>query len=88
MTHVLIWRNEARQALSRLREADPAGARAVLDAVRALAVEPCPATSRPLGGAGVRRLLLGDVRVTYAVDEDHLAVHVYLVGQVPPRRRR
>ena len=88
MTYVLIWRNEARQALSRLRAADPAGARVVLDAVRALAVDPCPAASRQLGNSGFRRLLLGDLRVTYDVDDEHLAVHVYLVGQVPPARRR
>jgi hypothetical protein len=42
MTYTLIWRNEARQALSRLRSADPATAKLVIAAVGALATGPYP----------------------------------------------
>ena len=88
MTYSLIWRNEARQALSRLRSADPASAKLVIAAVRDLATEPYPDTSGQLGGSRFRRLRLGDLRVTYDVDEDQRTVQVYLVGQLPPARRR
>jgi mRNA-degrading endonuclease RelE of RelBE toxin-antitoxin system len=88
MTYTLIWRNEARQALSRLRSTDPAGAKLVIAAVRALATEPYPDTSSQLGGSRFRRLRLGELRVTYDVDEDQQTVQVYLVGQLPPAHRR
>jgi mRNA-degrading endonuclease RelE of RelBE toxin-antitoxin system len=88
MTYSLIWRNEARQALSRLRSADPASAKLVIAAVRALTTEPYPDTSNQLGGSRFRRLRLGDLRVTYDVDEDQRTAQVYLVGQLPPARRR
>jgi mRNA-degrading endonuclease RelE of RelBE toxin-antitoxin system len=88
MTYTLIWRNEARQALSRLRSADPASAKLVIAAVRALATEPYPDNSSQLGDSRFRRLRLGDLRVTYEVDEDQRTVQVYLVGQLPPARRR
>jgi len=88
MTYTLIWRNEARQALSRLRSADPVSAKLAIAAVGALAAEPYPDTSSQLGGSRFRRLRLGDLRVTYDVDEDQRTVQVYLVGQLPPARRR
>jgi mRNA interferase RelE/StbE len=88
MTYTIIWRNEARQALSRLRSADPAGAKLVISAVQALATEPYPNTSSQLGGSRFRRIRLGDLRITYDVDEDQRMVQVYLVGQLPPARRR
>jgi mRNA-degrading endonuclease RelE of RelBE toxin-antitoxin system len=88
MTYTLIWRNEARQALSRLRSADPAGAKLVIAAVGALASGPYPDSSSPLGDSRYRRLRLGDLRVTYEVDDDQRTVRVYLVGQLPPVRRR
>jgi mRNA-degrading endonuclease RelE of RelBE toxin-antitoxin system len=34
-----------------------------------------------------RRLKLGDLRVTYDVDDDQQTVDIYLVGQIPPARR-
>jgi hypothetical protein len=37
MTYTLVWRNEARQALSRLRSADPTSTKLVIAAVQALA---------------------------------------------------
>jgi mRNA-degrading endonuclease RelE of RelBE toxin-antitoxin system len=87
MTYTLIWRNEARQALSRLRSADPASAKLVIAAVGALATGPYPDSSSQLGDSRFRRLRLGDLRVTYEVDDDRRTVQVYLVGQLPPARR-
>jgi mRNA-degrading endonuclease RelE of RelBE toxin-antitoxin system len=86
MTYPLIWRNEARQALSRLRATDPAAAKLLTAAVRALATDPFPDTSTPLGDSTFRRLKLGDLRVTYDVDND--TVTIYLIGQLPPTRHR
>jgi len=88
MTYTLIWRNEARQALSRLRSADPVSAKLAVAAVRALAAEPYPRHQQP-----TRRLPLPASSArrpggTYDVDEDQRTVQVYLVGQLPPARRR
>jgi mRNA-degrading endonuclease RelE of RelBE toxin-antitoxin system len=88
MTYTLVWRNEARQALSRLRSVDPASAKRIIAEVGALATEPCPDTSSQLGNSRFRRLKLGELRVTDGVDDDHRTVEVYLVGQLPPPRRR
>jgi mRNA-degrading endonuclease RelE of RelBE toxin-antitoxin system len=71
-----------------LRSVDPASAKLVVAAVRALATEPYPDTSSRLGGSRFRRLRLGDLRVTYDVDEDQQTLQIYLVGQLPPARRR
>jgi mRNA-degrading endonuclease RelE of RelBE toxin-antitoxin system len=88
MTYTLVWRNEARQALSRLRSADPTSTRLVIAAVRAVATEPNPDTSSQLGHSRFRRLKLGDLRVTYEIDHGHRTIHIYLVGQLPPPHRR
>jgi mRNA-degrading endonuclease RelE of RelBE toxin-antitoxin system len=69
MTYTLVWRNEARQALSRLRTADPQGAKVVMAAMRGLATDQRPATSSQLGGSSFWRLKLGGLRVMYEVDE-------------------
>ena len=69
MTYTLVWRNEARQALSRLRSADPTSAKLVIAAVQALATEPNPDTSSQLGHSRFRRLNLGDVRASYEIDD-------------------
>jgi mRNA-degrading endonuclease RelE of RelBE toxin-antitoxin system len=88
MTYTLIWRNEARQALSRLRSADPASAKLIIAAVQALATEPYPGTSSQLGHSRFRRLRLDDLRVTCDVDDDRRSIQIYLVGQLPPAHRR
>ena len=88
MTHTLIWRNEARQAMSRLRSSDPTSAKLIIAAVRALANEPRPHTSSQLGHSRFRRLKLHDLRVTYEIDDNHRTIHIYLVGQLPPPPRR
>ena len=88
MTYTLIWRNEARQALSQLRSADPPSAKLVIAAVRGLAGEPYPNTSHQLGDSRYRRLKLDSLRITYDVDDDQQTIQIYLVGQLPPPRRR
>jgi mRNA-degrading endonuclease RelE of RelBE toxin-antitoxin system len=87
MTYTLVWRDEARQALSRLRSADPASAKLIIAAVQALAAEPYPDTSSQLGSSRFRRRL-GDLRVTYDVDDDQRSIQIYLVGRLPPAHRR
>jgi mRNA-degrading endonuclease RelE of RelBE toxin-antitoxin system len=88
MTYTLIWRNEARQILSRLRSADPTGAKLIIAAVRDLAADPYPDTSSQLGHSAFRRIKLRDLRITYDVDAENQTVQIYHVGQVPPTRRR
>ena len=88
MTYTLVWRDEARRALSRLRSSDPGKANLVVAAVGALATEPYPPTSGRLGNSPFRRLRLGDVRVTYDVNEDVQTVQIYLIGQLPSGRYR
>ena len=88
MTYTVVWRNEARQQLSRLRASDPAAAKSVRGAVRALAHDPYPVGSNQLGDSRFWRLRLGALRVTYEVDEVLLAVQVYNIGPVSPQGRR
>lgn len=88
MTYTLIWRNEARQALSQLRSEDPTSAKLVIAAIQTLAAEPYPHNSCQLGDSCYRRLNLGDRRVTYDVDDYHRAIQICLVVQLPPTRRR
>ena len=45
MTYAVVWRNEARRALSSLRALDPAAAKTVVGAVGALAADPYPEAS-------------------------------------------
>ena len=54
----LIWEPPAIAGLIRLRQADPATAKDVRAAVLALARDPEPDTSSPLGTAGLRRIRL------------------------------
>jgi mRNA-degrading endonuclease RelE of RelBE toxin-antitoxin system len=68
MTYTVIWRNEARQAMSRLRAADSADARLLIAAVGALTANPHPTTSNQLGGSRFWRLRLAELRVVYEVE--------------------
>lgn len=67
--------------LGRLRAADPATAKDVLAAVAALAYDPAPQTSSPLGASVLRRLRIGSARVLYTVDDVNVAVQILVVGQ-------
>ena len=77
----LIWEPPAIAGLIRLRQADPATAKDVRAAVLALARDPEPDTSSPLGTAGLRRMRIGSARVLYSVDAADAAVQILLVGQ-------
>jgi mRNA-degrading endonuclease RelE of RelBE toxin-antitoxin system len=88
MTYTLIWRNEARQTLSRLRSADPTSAKLIIAAVRDLATNPYPDASSQLGQSTFRRIKLRDLRITYDVSPENQSVQIYHVGQLPPTRHR
>ena len=79
----LIWEPAAVAGLIRLRHADPAAAKDVRAAVLALAQDPEPATSGPLGTTGLRRMRLGAARVLYQVDPVNAAVQILVIGQAP-----
>jgi mRNA-degrading endonuclease RelE of RelBE toxin-antitoxin system len=81
-----VWRNEARQALSRLRAGDLASAKLLTAAVRALADDPYPRASNQLGGSRFWRLRLAELRVVYEVDGAGNAIYIYSIGRVPPPR--
>jgi mRNA interferase RelE/StbE len=80
MTHSVIWLPEAMAAYRRLRADDPDGARRIAKAVAALADDPHPADSNPLGRTSFRRIRLDRYRVLYEVTDD--AVRVMHVGRV------
>ena len=86
MTYTIVWRNEARQALSRLRAIDGASAKLLTSAVRALAADPHPDISNRLGGSQFWRLRLADLRVIYEVDDGENVIHIYNVGRALPSR--
>jgi mRNA-degrading endonuclease RelE of RelBE toxin-antitoxin system len=88
MTHTVVWRNEARQALSRLRTDDLASAKLLTAAVRALAHDPYPSISNQLGGSRFWRVRLAEMRVVYEVDDAGKVIYIYSVGRVSPPRLR
>jgi mRNA-degrading endonuclease RelE of RelBE toxin-antitoxin system len=84
MTCTVVWRNKARQALSRLRGGDLASAELLTAAVRALADDPYPGASNQLGGSRFWRLRLGELRVAYEVDGTASAIYIYSIGRMRP----
>jgi mRNA-degrading endonuclease RelE of RelBE toxin-antitoxin system len=88
MTYTVVWRNEARQALSRLRAGDLVSAKLVTAAVRALADDPYPSISNQLGSSRFWRLRLADLRVVYEVDDTPKAIYIYSIGRVQPPHQR
>jgi mRNA interferase RelE/StbE len=80
--YTLIWQPAAVAGLIRIRTANPQTAKAIRAAVGALAQDPQPSGSAPLGTEGLRRLRVGDVRILYEVDDTRDAVHVLTIGQV------
>lgn len=81
MTHTIVWTNSATAAYRELRSHDRPGAATVGDAVRALASDPRPPTSRRLGTTDFYRLRVGPFRILYRVDDDASAVVVEHVGR-------
>jgi mRNA interferase RelE/StbE len=57
-------------------ERKEAGYDRVMRAIENLAEDPRPRLSRQLQGSPARRLRVGDYRVNYDVDDDHLEVFV------------
>jgi mRNA-degrading endonuclease RelE of RelBE toxin-antitoxin system len=84
VTYTVVWRHEARHALSRLRASDPGSAKLLIVAVTTLTVNPRPATSNQLGGSRFWRLRQAELRVTYEIDDAMSAIHIYSVGRVAP----
>jgi len=83
VTYTVIWLPDAMTAYRRLRARDHSGAHDIAEAVRALAKEPRPTSSAPLGDSPFRRLRLSSYRVLYEVDEQSEAVYVISVGRTP-----
>lgn len=80
--HAVRWEPEAIDQFEALLKAYPEAARPVFPAVHQLAVDPRPAASAQLGASGTyRRLLVGYVRVIYAVSDTPPLVRVILVGR-------
>jgi mRNA-degrading endonuclease RelE of RelBE toxin-antitoxin system len=79
--YTLIWQPAAVAGLIRLRTVDPSAAKDARAAIAALAQDPAPEFSNPLGESGLRRLRMGVVRVLYQVDEINHAVQILVVGQ-------
>ena len=77
----LIWELEAVDRLASLVKEYPTTAQAVIPAIYDLATNAFPVGSTPLGGGGIRRLLLGYFRVLYEVTSDPPVVRVILVGR-------
>ena len=78
----LVWEPEAIEQLEALAKAYPEAAAGVVPAVHRLAADPRPHRSTQLGGSGTyRRLVVGYIRVVYAVNETAHTVRVILVGR-------
>jgi mRNA interferase RelE/StbE len=82
MTFTVVWTPEAMTAYRQLRIDDRPGAALIAEAVRALADEPRPPSSRRLGTTSFHRLRIEAYRVLYQVDEANAAIVVVHVGRV------
>ena len=81
-SYTLIWQPAAIAGLIQIRSTDAHAAKTIRSAIGALAHEPQPDGSTPLGTEGLRRLRLGDARILYEVDDPNKAIQVLTVGQV------
>jgi mRNA-degrading endonuclease RelE of RelBE toxin-antitoxin system len=79
--YTLIWQPAAVAGLIRLRAVDASASKETRAAITALAHDPVPEFSNPLGDSGLRRIRLGAVRVLYQVDQTHHAVQILVVGK-------
>jgi mRNA interferase RelE/StbE len=73
VSYEVIVERKARKAIARLPQAVYDR---VMTAIENLAEDPRPRQSRQLQGSPARRLRVGDYRVIYDVDDDHLEVFV------------
>jgi mRNA-degrading endonuclease RelE of RelBE toxin-antitoxin system len=83
--HTLVWQPAAVAGLIRIRNVDPHAAKTIRSAVDALAREPRPDRSTPLGAEGLRRLRLGEARILYDINDSNQAVQILTIGQVHRR---
>ena len=83
MTLTAIWMTPAVTAYRRLRAEDPAAATAVGNAIRKLAEDPRPSTSRQLGTSNFHRLRIDTYRVVYEIDEPASTLLVLTIGRAP-----
>ncbi|KUN94849.1 type II toxin-antitoxin system RelE family toxin [Streptomyces caeruleatus] len=81
MSYTVVWEHQAMNEFRRLRAIDPIGAKAAAAAVRALADDPTPEATHPLGASGYYRLRVGSWRVLYRRDGELVTVHVLKVGR-------
>ncbi|NSC22807.1 type II toxin-antitoxin system RelE/ParE family toxin [Streptomyces albus subsp. chlorinus] len=83
MAYEILWEPRATNAAVRFLKDDPAGLAAVYEAVQALAEQPCPRGSFPLGTTGIRRLRVGAYRVLYVIKEETIRILVTSLGRTP-----
>jgi mRNA-degrading endonuclease RelE of RelBE toxin-antitoxin system len=81
-SYTVVWQPAAIAGLMRIRNVDPHTAKTTRSAIGALAHEPQPDGSTPLGAGGLRRLRVGDARILSEVDDGNQAIQILTVGQV------
>ncbi|GAA2122528.1 type II toxin-antitoxin system RelE family toxin [Streptomyces synnematoformans] len=80
MSHEVVWETDALNAAAGFLDDDPAGLRALFDAVDALATEQRPKNSTPWG-SDKRRLRVGRYRAIYRIDDGRVTVFVLHLGR-------
>ncbi|MEO3974113.1 type II toxin-antitoxin system RelE/ParE family toxin [Streptomyces sp. CAU 1734] len=81
-TFNITWESAARTAYQRFLKDDREGAKLLTAAINRLAHNPQPPDSRPMGGAGHRRLSVGRYRCQYHVNGTTIIITVMTVGRV------
>ncbi|GAA2661057.1 hypothetical protein GCM10010400_19550 [Streptomyces aculeolatus] len=80
MSHEVVWETDAVNAAAGFLADDPAGLRALVDGIDALATEQRPKNSAPWG-TDHRRLRVGRYRAVYRIDDGRVTVLVLHVGR-------
>ncbi|MEO3767066.1 type II toxin-antitoxin system RelE/ParE family toxin [Streptomyces sp. B8F3] len=80
MSHEVVWETDAVNAAAGFLADDPAGLRALIDGIDALATEQRPKNSAPWG-TDQRRLRVGRYRAIYRIDDGRVTVLVLHVGR-------
>jgi hypothetical protein len=80
MRRTVIWLGTAMAAYRRLRVSDPDGAKRIASMVAALADDPHPPHSNPLGATSFRRIRMDRYRILYEVGDS--TVQVMHVGRI------
>ncbi|WP_406400220.1 type II toxin-antitoxin system RelE/ParE family toxin [Streptomyces uncialis] len=78
----VIWKQEARNALTQYSKNDPTGVDLVLDSVNLLPTNPRPSGAKNYGG-GKYRIHVGRYRVWYTITQNKpVVIAIDLVGRV------